>query len=97
MKDIITPPFTEEQKKLITFTEKLANGNQICDVDGVDITTNFERITKSPAALAEWLNEHSDYCKEIQNWQCADCPYSDKYCTRENQWLDWLMKESDTE
>ena len=67
----------------------------MCDGLGEIKGTNFQRITESPEALAEWLNEHSDYCKEIQNWQCIDCPYSDKYCTRENQWLDWLMQESE--
>ena len=69
----------------------------MCDGLGEIKGTNFQRITESPEALAKWLDEHCDYCKEIQNWQCTDCPYSDKYCTIENQWLDWLMQESDTE
>ena len=56
-------------------------------------TTNFDRITASPKALAEWLNEHSDYCREIQNWQCDKCPYGDKDCPIENTWLDWLNEE----
>jgi hypothetical protein len=55
--------------------------------------TNFDRITESPEKLAEWLDEHSDYCREIQNWQCDKCPYCDKDCTRENTWLDWLNEE----
>ena len=36
MKDIITPPFTEEQKELIIMTEKLASSRKICDVDDID-------------------------------------------------------------
>ena len=58
--------------------------------------TNFDRITKSPEALADWLEEHCDYCKEIQSWQCGKCPYSNSDCVEATQWLDWLNQESGT-
>lgn len=56
--------------------------------------TNFERITESPEALAEWLDEHCDYCKEIQDVQCDKCPHSGRYCVHDNIWLEWLNEES---
>ena len=59
-----------------------------------DITTNFDRITASPEALAEWLDEHCDYCKEIQDVQCDKCPHAGRYCVHYNIWLEWLNEES---
>ena len=57
--------------------------------------TNFDSITRSTEALAEWLNKHCDYCKEIQGWRCDKCPYSDKRCVFEDTWSDWLKQESE--
>ena len=69
----------------------------MCDGLGEIVRTNFDRITDSPKALAEWLDEHCDYCNEIQHWQCCKCPYHDKNCVGESQWLYWLNEESDVE
>lgn len=56
--------------------------------------TNFQRITESPEKLAEWLDEHCDYCKEIQDVQCDKCPHAGRYCVHDNIWLEWLNEES---
>lgn len=64
-----------------------------------DVTTNFERITESPEALAEYLSD-IDY-------SCIVCPpeHSNRCCCYENcdlereeakkAWLEWLEKEAE--
>ena len=54
--------------------------------------TNFDRITQSAEALAEWLG--NDVCTE-----CYCCHYSGecelKGIDTKKQWLEWLKQESD--
>ena len=102
---IITPPFTEAQKRVIEATEKLENK---CDIDGIDdITiTNFDRVTASPEALAEFiycLVEACDYAagngaKKISQYANEDA--NDKrhieliHGNRDfDELLDWLNEE----
>ena len=68
----------------------------MCDGRGEIVHTNFDRITDSPEKLAEWLNKHCDYCKEIQEWQCDKCPHSSERCVFKDLWLDWLNEESES-
>lgn len=91
---IITPPFTEAQKRIIEATEKLENK---CDIDGIDdITiTNFDRITANPEALATFVHE-----AESMYERCAkgdlNCDYCEcKWCglAGRKDLIDWLKEE----
>ena len=61
MNDIKVPPFTDEQKKLIEMTEKLAEkrGGKICDVDGIDddITDLIELLEDTISRIEGLTNE----------------------------------------
>ena len=68
--DIITPPFTDLQKKVIEATETIiAEQGKVCDVDDdldEDVQTNEEYIRScSTEELAEWIfndrQEQSDW------------------------------------
>ena len=51
---IITPPFTEEQKKVIEATEKIiAEQGKVCDVD--DDIDEFPKIQAEPKATEDFL------------------------------------------
>ena len=64
MTDIKVPPFTDEQKKVIEATERIANGKLICDVDDdIDVLTNEDFLrTATTEQLAEWMVQFVDFC-----------------------------------
>ena len=66
---------TEAYKKIL----ELANKE--------DVTTNFDRITESPEALAEFLRSVRCYCDYIHN--CKKCPTGCK----NGGWLGWLQEK----
>ena len=63
------------------------------------IVTNFDRITKSTEALAEFMAKHEIFpCGYIVD--CDNCSFSGK-CSDDNflpsnyeKWLEWLKQES---
>lgn len=94
---IITPPFTEAQKRVIEATEKLANKKMLCDVDGVDdiAITNFDKVTASPEALAEFIENILDACSGDID-ECDVCQLG-KHCNPCDGFkkiaLNWLNEE----
>ena len=62
--------------------------------------TNFDSITKSPEALAEFMAKHEVFpCGYIVD--CDNCSFSGK-CSDDNflpsnyeKWLEWLKQESE--
>ena len=61
--------------------------------------TNFQRITESEEALAEYLAKNYDYCTYAD---CDNCPVNneDGFCENEGKtdyeiWLWWLKQESE--
>ena len=96
---IITPPFTEMQKKVIEATEKLADKKKLCDIDGVDdiVITNFDRITASPEALAKFLAMWFVLpCKLCEHFCCEKCTakISERHCDDAEAFKKWLNEES---
>lgn len=89
MNDIKVPPFTDEQKKVIEVTERIANGKLICDVDDdIDVLTNDKwRRTCSTEEFAEWITELSELCT-IRH-QCELC---DGWCD-EKRVMEWLKEK----
>lgn len=71
-----------------------------CHGKGEVTLTNFECITRSPEALASWLDEHAEFCAEIS---CDECYVKDEcwkqgcnvdFCSNAKRWLNWLKQES---
>lgn len=55
--------------------------------------TNFQRITASPEALAEFIVVVRDSC---QKEECSECPLKELlFCSKTEDVLDWLKQESD--
>ena len=70
-----------------------------CNGVGEIVHTNFDRITDSPEALAEWLGENVDYCQTMWYWACDKCTWSKKHesCMNDKvKWLEWLNEESES-
>lgn len=54
--------------------------------------TNFERITQSESALADWLSEHKIHCVTCPLWKECLFGDTDESC---NQLIeDWLKSEA---
>ena len=68
-----------------------------CDINGREKCmdykpqTNFDRITASEEALAEWL--HREVCTECYQCNIDKCPY--KGFDSQEDWLEWLKQESE--
>ncbi len=60
--------------------------------------TNFERITERPKKLAEWLDEHAEFCQEIPcdecfvNKECGHQGCDVDFCSNAKRWLMWLKQ-----
>lgn len=65
MNDIKVPPFTDEQKELIAWTEKIANGKKICDVDGID-----DDIQDIQDLLNETIKNIESHIETNEEWFC---------------------------
>ena len=75
--------------------------NKTLDTCGLfEKQTNFDRITKSTEALAEFMAKHEIFpCGYIVD--CDNCSFSGK-CSDDNflpsnyeKWLEWLKQESE--
>ena len=53
--------------------------------------TNFDRITKSPEALAELMQNCVD-CDDCPITDRSVCQYKDENCKK--SWIEWLKQES---
>ena len=53
--------------------------------------TNFERVTESPEALAELMNDCAD-CNNCPVTEKSVCQYKYKNC--KEAWVEWLNEES---
>lgn len=56
-----------------------------------EIVTNFDRITESPEALAELMNDCAD-CNNCPITEKSVCKYNYENC--KEAWLEWLKQES---
>ena len=83
---------TEVERRNYEYCRNVAHGRE----------TNFQRITASPEALAEFLGEYAmPPCGHIV--LCKECPLNGKSCVVDNvatdkdAWMVWLKQESDNE
>ena len=74
---------TEVERRIYENCRNVAHGRQ----------TNFQRITSSPEALAEFMVCCAD-CNNCPNEKSV-CQY--KYENCKEAWVEWLKQESDTE
>ena len=75
---------TEVERRIYENCRNVAHGRQ----------TNFQRITASPEALAELMNDCAD-CNNCPITEKSVCEY--KYETCKEAWLMWLKQESNNE
>ena len=81
---------TEDERRIYENCRNVAHGRQT--------NSNFDRITASPEALAEWLGKHINFCDEFF---CENCPYNYEVdgCglrhSETEKWLEWLKQESE--
>ena len=65
----------------------------MCDGLGEIKGTNFQRITASPEALAEFIDKTISHCSDYDKG-CTECPMREnRNCDYETT-LEWLMQES---
>ena len=78
---IITPPFTDGQKKLIEATERIANGKLICDVD--DDIDEFPKIHAEPQPTEDFLPINCYVCN-ASGWIAGNSYRHPSKCARCN-------------
>ena len=82
----------EEETVVMTGVSRETYEKIIHMFDNIPVT-NFDKVTESPEALAEWLDNTFDYCQAIWHWQCDKCTWSKKNesCVGDKEkWLEWL-------
>lgn len=73
---------TEDERRIYEYCRNVAHGRQ----------TNFSRLTASPEALAELMNDCAD-CNNCPITEKSVCQY--KYENCKEAWVEWLEQESD--
>lgn len=64
--------------------------------------TNFEKITRTPETLTDWLQEKMYFCSEVS---CSECIANEECWHQGNDtdysnadlWFEWLTRENNNE